>query len=87
MSTFETQTAAGVTVRYWAGARAAAGVDAEAASGRTVGEVLADVAARHTALEPVLKVASILLDGRPAAVGDPLPAGATLEVLPPFAGG
>ena len=87
MTTSETQTAASVTVRYWAGARAAAGVDAEPASGRTVGEVLADVAARHTALEPVLKVASILLEGRPAAADEPLPAGATLEVLPPFAGG
>ena len=80
-------TSATVTVRYWAGARAAAGVDSETAAGTTVGEVLADVATRHTALEPVLRVASILLDGRPAAAADPLPSGATLEVLPPFAGG
>jgi len=87
MTSPQALTSASVTVRYWAGARAAAGVDSETVAGSTVGEVLADVAARHTALESVLKVASILLDGRPAAAGDPLPAGATLEVLPPFAGG
>lgn len=76
-----------VTLRYWAGARATAGLDTETLAGDTVGEVLAAAAAAHTGLEPVLGVATILLDGRPAAAGDPVSAGATLEVLPPFAGG
>ena len=76
-----------VTLRYWAGARAAAGLDAEVLSGRTVGDVLALASAAHTALEPVLTVATILLDGRPASAEDRVFDGATLEVLPPFAGG
>ena len=80
-------TSVSVTLRYWAGARAAAGVDSEPVSGVTVGDVIAGAAARHTGLEPVLAVASILLDGRPASADEPLRDGATLEVLPPFAGG
>ena len=80
-------TTVAVTLRYWAGARAAAGVDTETCSGATVGDVLAGAVARHAALQPVLAVASILLDGRPVGVDEPLTAGATLEVLPPFAGG
>ena len=87
MSGTDSVTSVGVTLRYWAGARAAAGVDSEPASGATVGEVLAAAAARHTALEPVLRVASILLDGRPASADEQVRDGATLEVLPPFAGG
>lgn len=79
--------AVGITLRYWAGARAAAGADAEAYSGRTVGDVLTQAGTRHTALVPVFAVSSILLDGAPAARHDPLAEGATLEVLPPFAGG
>jgi sulfur-carrier protein len=83
----ETATTVRVTLRYWAGARAAAGVDSESCAGRTVGEVLAAASARHTALEPVLAVSSVLLEGLPATALDPLTDGATLEVLPPFAGG
>jgi molybdopterin synthase sulfur carrier subunit len=79
--------AVGITLRYWAGARVAAGADAEAYAGQTVGDVLTQASTRHTALEPVFAVSSILLDGSPAARHDPLTEGATLEVLPPFAGG
>ena len=87
MTSPETATAVTVTVRYWAGARAAAGVDSEPVSGTTVGDVLAGAATRHTGLEPVLAVASVLLDGRAASTDERLTEGATLEVLPPFAGG
>lgn len=81
-----------VTVRYFAGARAAAGVAAEAVTlpdGATVADVLSLVEARHGApLARVLKASSLLLDE--VAVRDrslrPHP-GATLDVLPPFAGG
>lgn len=76
-----------VTLRYWAGARSTAGVDAESWSGRTVGDVLSAASRAHAGLEAVLAVSTVLLDGRPSSAGDPLPHGATLEVLPPFAGG
>ncbi|MFI7574406.1 MoaD/ThiS family protein [Micromonospora sp. NPDC049497] len=79
-----------LTVRYFAGARAAAGRTEETASaGRCLDELLIDLSARHgDRLAGVLRVASFLVDGvtchdRQA----PLPAGATIDVLPPFAGG
>ncbi len=77
-----------VLVRYWAGARAAAGVDAEQVSGiSTVGGLLTAHAAAPPPLEPVLPVCSVLVAGRASTGEDPLPPGAVIEVLPPFAGG
>lgn len=77
-----------VTVRYWAGARAAAGVDGEdVAAPATVGELTAALAQARPALAAVLPVCSVLVDGLAASGEDPLPPGATVEVLPPFAGG
>jgi len=77
-----------VTVRYWAAAKAAAGVAEETASAATVGELLDQAAAGHGPdLARVLARSSILLDGRRARPEDPLVDGATVEVLPPFAGG
>jgi sulfur-carrier protein len=80
-----------ITVRYFAGAAAAAGVPEEkvdVAPGTTLGELLLDAAARRPALEPVLAIAGVLVDEVTtrdrAAV---LPDGATVDVLPPFAGG
>ncbi|WP_299444553.1 MoaD/ThiS family protein [uncultured Phycicoccus sp.] len=77
-----------VAVRYWAGARAAAGVDGDTfdAPG-TVGALVAAMAAAHPALGAVLPVCSILVDGLAATPDDPVPPGAVVEVLPPFAGG
>ena len=81
-------TAGVVTVRYWAGARSAAGVDAETVPALpTVGDLSAALIAARPALAPVLPVCSLLVDGLAAGPGDPLPAGAVVEVLPPFAGG
>jgi molybdopterin synthase sulfur carrier subunit len=80
-----------VTVRYFAGARAAAGRDADqvALKAATVAAVLAEVSTKHAgALDRVLPACSFLLNG--TAVHDraiPAPDGATLDVLPPFAGG
>lgn len=81
-----------VTVRYFAGARAAAGVADERVvlpDGGTVADVLAVISARHGArLIQVLQASSLLLDE--VAVRDRsqlAPVGATLDVLPPFAGG
>ncbi len=79
-----------LTVRYFAGARAAAGgVSAEPAAARTLDELLQLLTDRHgERLGLVLKAASFLVDGlachdRRAA----LPQSATVDVLPPFAGG
>ncbi len=76
-----------VTVRYWAGARAAAGVGSDEVAGDSVAAVAAAVAELHPELGPVLAVASFLLDGAAARPEDPVPMGATVEILPPFAGG
>ncbi|MDG4778262.1 MoaD/ThiS family protein [Micromonospora sp. WMMD961] len=79
-----------LTVRYFAGARAAAGRTEEVVpAGRSLDDLSAELTQRHgDRLAAVLKVASFLVDGvtchdRQA----PLPAGATIDVLPPFAGG
>lgn len=82
-----TGTAAEVTIRYWASARAAAGCDSETLTGHCVGDVLTAAAAAHTGLGLVLAVSAILRDGRPVNASEPLGQGAILEVLPPFAGG
>ncbi|WNV82016.1 MoaD/ThiS family protein [Umezawaea sp. Da 62-37] len=81
-----------LTVRYFAGARAAAGVPDEnipLTGGATVADVLTLVHERHgEPLARVLASASFLLDG--VAVRDrgiPVRSGALLDVLPPFAGG
>lgn len=81
-----------VTVRYFAGARAAAGVpseDLELTDGATVADVLDLITTRHgEKLSKVLTACSFLLDS--VAVRDqtvPLPPNAELDVLPPFAGG
>ncbi|MDF2145431.1 MoaD/ThiS family protein [Knoellia sp. p5-6-4] len=80
--------AATVTVRYWAGARAAAGVDSDTVTGcATVGDAVAAVTRLRPALEQVTAVSSLLLEGVPAGRDAVLPAGAVVEVLPPFAGG
>jgi len=86
------QTLTTVTVRYFAAARAAAGVESErldVPADGTVEDLLSAVGARHGAeLARVLERCSYLLDE--VAVRDratPLPEGATIDVLPPFAGG
>ncbi|MFJ6199515.1 MoaD/ThiS family protein [Micromonospora sp. NPDC092111] len=79
-----------VTVRYFAGARAAAGRREEAApAGRSLDDLLDELAHRHgPRLAAVLQVASFLVDGGTCHDRQtPLPAGATIDVLPPFAGG
>ncbi|MDN5859767.1 MAG: MoaD/ThiS family protein [Pseudonocardia sp.] len=81
-----------VTIRYFAAARAAAGSDSETLdvpAGASVDEVLAAARERHDpSFARVLERCSFLLDE--VAVrdgGTAVPAGATLDVLPPFAGG
>ena len=77
-----------IVVRYWAGARAAAGVDDERVPAvATVGELAEVLLASHPGLEAVLPVCSVLVGGRASSGDDPVPAGAVVEILPPFAGG
>jgi hypothetical protein len=77
-----------VTVRYWAGARAAAGVDTDLLGPcDTVADALAAAVALRPGLAPVAGVSTLLVGGRRAAREDHLEPGALLEVLPPFAGG
>jgi sulfur-carrier protein len=78
-----------VTVRYFAGARAAAGVDTELHEAATLDELVGRIVADHgERLERVLTACSFLVDGtqtrdRTSA----LTPGAVVDVLPPFAGG
>ncbi|GAB3461576.1 MoaD/ThiS family protein [Actinophytocola sediminis] len=79
-------------MRYFAGAKAAAGLGEETVAlptGATVRDLVAELTARHgERLTRVLTACSFLLDG--IAVRDQtsvLPDGSDLDVLPPFAGG
>jgi molybdopterin converting factor small subunit len=82
-----TDTPARVTVRYWAAAKEAAGVASEPALAVDVGGLAEALQACHPALEPVLRVASFLVDGVATPRSGRLTDGVTVEVLPPFAGG
>jgi sulfur-carrier protein len=78
-----------VTVRYFAAARAAAGVHEDLVPGGTLEELVAALVARRgERLGAVLGAASFLVDGvvwreRDGRLPDP----AVVDVLPPFAGG
>lgn len=75
-----------VTVRYWAGAQRAAGIERESVSAATVAE-LRTVLGRRAGLARVLEVASFLVDGQQAGDTTRLADGVEVDVLPPFAGG
>jgi sulfur-carrier protein len=85
-----------ITVRYWAAARSAAGVatdQIEVTGAVSLGEVVRRAAALHpgTRLPEVLGVCSVLVGDRPVSSTEPrevvVPPGASVEFLPPFAGG
>ena len=92
-----------ITVRYWAGARAAAGtaedvLEADETADGSGGEVtLADVMARVLERHPgeqmarTVGVCSVLLGDQPVRSQDPAAVvvrpGDVVELLPPFAGG
>lgn len=80
-----------VVVRYFAAARAAAGVDEETltvATGTTVADLVDVLRRRDPQLDKVLQRCSYLCDS--IAIRDTqtvIEPGQTLDVLPPFAGG
>lgn len=77
-----------ITVRYFAGAAEAAGVDSEEVAAATRGDLRAALLGRHARLAGVLDRCALLADGvRLDDDAAPVPAGATVDVLPPFAGG
>ncbi|WP_019200805.1 MoaD/ThiS family protein [Tsukamurella sp. 1534] len=79
-----------LTVRYFAAARAAAGVPQEAVTvpdGASVADVVALLPGLHPPLAAVLPRCSYLLDEVAVRDQSAPAAGATLDVLPPFAGG
>ena len=77
------------TVRYFAGARAASGVDTEIRDAGTLEELVAQIVDSHgEKLERVLTACSFLVDGtstRDRTLA--LSPGSVVDVLPPFAGG
>jgi molybdopterin synthase sulfur carrier subunit len=85
-----------ITARYWAGARSATGVDEdvfEVTGPLTLAEVVARVLSAHPGpdVARTIGVCSVLLGDRPVGTEDAndvvVPPGATVEFLPPFAGG
>jgi len=82
-----------VHVRYFAAARDAAGVPGEdVPPGAGLADTLAGLVAGHAGRPELARVvgrSTFLVDGRRRDPGDtsPLADGATLDVLPPFAGG
>jgi sulfur-carrier protein len=78
-----------ITVRYFAAAAEAAGVQQEELDAVTAGDLRrAMVTAHGPALERVLARCSLLAAGRRLADdAAPLTDGVTVDVLPPFAGG
>jgi molybdopterin synthase sulfur carrier subunit len=80
------------TIRYWAAAREAAGVGEEPYDAGTLADALAAAGARRgSEFARVVRRSSFLVDGEPVGTRDhagiALQEGATIEVLPPFAGG
>ncbi len=76
------------TIRYWAGARAAAGTAEEPFDATTVQEALDGATARRDeSFAQVLAASSLLVEGVRARPATTLSDGDVIEVLPPFAGG
>jgi molybdopterin converting factor small subunit len=85
-----------IRIRYWAAAKAAAGVaqdDLEVEAALPLDEVVRRAVDLHpgTRLADVLRVCSALVDDRPVKRLDPaavlVEPGQSVEFLPPFAGG
>jgi molybdopterin synthase sulfur carrier subunit len=88
----ETTAMVTVSLHYWAGAKAAAGVDEEAVEAASVAAALEVARDRRKDLrfERVLAVSSILVDGQLARTEDldaTLTQPVRVEILPPFDGG
>ena len=76
-----------ITVRYFAAAAEAAGVDAESLASGAADDVRAAMIGSHPALAAVLSRCALLADGVRVEGSDEVTVGSTLDGLPPFAGG
>jgi sulfur-carrier protein len=81
-----------VSLHYWAGARAAAGVAEEVIEAQSVAQALHIARQRRSDshFDRVISASSVLIDGRTAHQEDleqQLSQAVQVEVLPPFAGG
>jgi molybdopterin synthase sulfur carrier subunit len=85
-----------IRVRYWAAAKAAAGTAEDhlhVTGPQTLADVRREVVALHpeTRLEAVLGACSVLIGDEPVGARNPdqvlVQPGASVEFLPPFAGG
>lgn len=81
-------------MRYWASARAAAGIETEQVSAATLADVLTEISRRHRdrdRFDDVIGTCSVLHGEIPVGSRDPrdvtLSPGDSIEFLPPFAGG
>jgi sulfur-carrier protein len=88
----ETNAVVPVSLHYWAGARAAAGVAEEQIEARSVAEALRLACDQRSDphFDKVIAASSILIDGLTAHPEDlerRLAVPVRVEVLPPFAGG
>ncbi|MGJ6966103.1 MoaD/ThiS family protein [Streptosporangium sp. G11] len=80
-----------VVVRYWAAAKEAAGIAEEHSEAATLAELMTKITSNRDRLARVMSRSSFLVNGDPvgrrAHETIVLTDGATVEVLPPFAGG
>lgn len=74
-------------VRYFAAAEERAGVAEETRTEATLGELRAALTAERPGLGALLPRCAVLVDGARVDDTHPLTGGATVDVLPPFAGG
>jgi molybdopterin converting factor small subunit len=77
-----------IEIRYFAAARAAAGVSIQRVNPASLSTILAEVTANNAGLAQVIDQCSFLVDS--IAVNDmdmPIHAGSFIDVLPRFAGG
>lgn len=74
-------------VRYFAAAQEAVGLESEHRTEATLGDLRAAVATEYPGLGGILPRCAVLVDGARVDDDTALPAGATVDVLPPFAGG
>ncbi|MBB2909231.1 molybdopterin converting factor small subunit [Streptosporangium becharense] len=78
-------------IRYWAAAKDAAGVAEESFEAATLAELMTKITSGREKLAQVARRSSFLVNGDPVGRRPHdsvvLPDGATIEVLPPFAGG